>query len=104
MTQRNTEYAMLANKNTVAAIVKTLANMQGTVIERRYWSDKAKDATKRNLAFKFYDKAEADVVANKLQAALQAQGFTNTVKRTTSEANVYVYKSGAEYVRVQTLA
>jgi hypothetical protein len=95
---------MLANKNTVATIVKTLANMRGSAIERRYWSDKAKDETKRNLTFKFYDKAEANTVAVKLQAALQSQGFKNKVKRTSVEGNVYTRNYGAEYVRVQTLA
>ena len=95
---------MLADKNTVVNIVKTLANMRGTVANRRIWMDKAKDAAKRNMGFKFNSKEEADAVAAALQAALQAQGYANTVKRTTSEANVYVYGSGGEYVRVQTLA
>jgi hypothetical protein len=100
---------MLANKNTVKTLVQGMADMRATAwgrafSARRYWSDKAADDAKRNLAFKFADAAEADTVAQRLQAELAQQGYTNTVRRTTVAHNIMAYRSGAEYVRVQTLA
>ena len=96
---------MLANKQTVKELVYSMADMTGTDLDRRYWCDKAKDKTRRNLCFKFTDTNEADTVAAKLQAELTRQGYDNVVKR-TSVANTYTglyYSTGAEYIRVQAL-
>lgn len=95
---------MLANKQTVKSIVATLANMQGSRWGRRTWCDKTKiDAAQRLLVFRFFSATEADTVAQKLQAALTAQGYTNTVKRTSVESNFMTKTEGGEYVRVRVL-
>lgn len=91
---------MLANRQTVKSIVATLANMQCM----RTWCDKTKvNAAHRLLSFRFFDATEADTVAQKLQAELTAQGYTNTVKRTSVESNFMTKTEGGEYIRVRVL-
>ena len=94
---------MLATTKQVRFIVNTLANMRGDGYYRRVWADKAKDTTKRNMAFRFFDSAEADKVAEQLQMCLRAQGYTNKVKRTDCVANYTQRTDGGYYVRVQAV-
>ncbi len=94
---------MLANVKTVRGIVQTLCNLEGSGLYRRQWADKAVGATKRNMAFRFWDETEADTVAKRLQAQLTAQGYTNTVKRTDVDSDYMTRTEGGHYVRVQAL-
>jgi hypothetical protein len=91
---------MLANKDTVVNIVKALSDMRGSAYFRRIWNDKNRTGTARYLTFKFWDAAEADRVADKLQKELAAEGYTNLVKRTSVE--FWSYAGGGEYVRVKS--
>lgn len=92
---------MLANVNTVKQFVKSVANMQAQSYYRRIWQDKNKrDNTLRNVAFRFGDATEANKVAEQLTIMLFAAGYTNKVKRTSSESNWATRTSGGEYVRV----
>ena len=92
---------MQATTKQVKAIVKQLADMQADGYNRRIWADKAVDATKRNMAFRFWSSKEADTVARGLQTALTAQGYTNKVKRTTVNSDMWARTEGGEYVRVR---
>jgi hypothetical protein len=92
---------MLANVKTVKQFVKSVADMQSTGWERRIWQDRNKrDATLRNVAFRFWDSAEADAVAEQLTVMLFAAGYTNKVKRTSKQTDYISRTSGGEYVRV----
>jgi hypothetical protein len=95
---------MLANVKTVRGIVQTLCNLKGgSGWYRRQWADKAVDATKRNMAFRFWDETEADAVAKRLQVALKHKGYTNKVKRTDVGSDYMTRTEGGHYVRVQAL-
>ena len=92
---------MLANVKTVKQFVKSVADMQSTGWERRIWQDKNKrDTTLRNMAFRFWDSAEADKVAEQLTVILFAAGYTNVVKRTSKQSDYMSRTSGGEYVRI----
>jgi hypothetical protein len=92
---------MLANVKTVKQFVKSVADMQGNGWERRIWQDKNKrDTTLRNVAFRFFNKAEADSVAEQITLILFAAGYTNVVKRTSKQSDYYARSSGGEYVRI----
>ena len=92
---------MLANVKTVKQFVKSVADMTGNGWERRIWQDKNKrDATLRNMAFRFWDSAEADKVAEQLTVILFAAGYTNVVKRTSKQSDYMSRTSGGEYVRI----
>jgi hypothetical protein len=100
---------MLANVNTVKQIVKAATNMSsGYYSYRRIWQDKnKKDATLRNVAFRFWDGNEATRVANVLSNALAGQGYTNKVTRTSThdkQRDVFDRRIDSYYVRVTTLA
>lgn len=95
---------MLATKKTVRAIVQTLANLEGGALYRRQWADRAKDRTKVNMAFRFWDPQEADEVARRLQLTLKQQGYTNKVRRTSVDRSWETRAEGGEYVRVQAVA
>ena len=92
---------MQATTKQVKAIVNTLTDISGGGLYRRVWADKAVDATKRNMAFRFWSSKEADTVARGLQTALTAQGYTNKVKRTTVNSDMWARTEGGEYVRVR---
>ena len=95
---------MLANKATVKAFVDCFADMQGNGIYRRTWCDKTKVSDEqRLLTFRFWDKAEADTVAQRLQAVLNTGGWTNKVKRTSVETDWMGRSEGGEYVRVRVM-
>ena len=92
---------MLANVKTVKQFVKSVADMTGNGWERRIWQDKNKrDTTLRNMAFRFWDSAEADKVAEQLTVILFAAGYTNVVKRTSKQSDYMSRTSGGEYVRI----
>lgn len=92
---------MLANVKTVKQFVKSVADMTGNGWERRIWQDKNKrDSTLRNMAFRFWDSAEADSVAETLTVMLFAAGYTNVVKRTSKQSDYTSRTSGGEYVRI----
>jgi hypothetical protein len=57
----------------------------------------------RHLAFRLYSKAEADKLAKELEVMLFVAGYTNKVKRTTSDCDVQLRVGGGEYVRVKAL-
>jgi predicted DNA-binding WGR domain protein len=94
---------MLANVKTVRGIVQTLCNLESSGLYRRQWADKAVDATKRNMAFRFWDETEADAVAKRLQATLKRKGYKNKVKRTDVDRDYMSRTEGGHYVRVQAL-
>jgi hypothetical protein len=86
----------------VKQFVKAIANMRSNGWERRIWQDTCKaDTTKRYLAFRFWDAAEADKVASELEWYLFCMGHDNKVKRTSVGSNYASRTSGGEYVRVK---
>ena len=92
---------MLANVQTVKQFVKSVTDMRSDGWQRRIWQDKNKrNNTLRNVAFRFWDSAEADKAAEQLRVMLFASGYTNVVKRTSKDSNYYERSSGGEYVRV----
>lgn len=96
---------MLANKQFVKDTMYAMypQNFTNLGLDRRYWCDRAVDAAKRNLAFKFDTAEEARAAAEKLREHLAANGYTNRVKVTRSPAD-YVYRiAGGDYVRVQVM-
>jgi hypothetical protein len=93
---------MLANKSFVRSIVNSIADMQGNSLYRRQWCDKTSVSDEeRLLTFRFWNCTEADTVARGLQTALTAQGYTNKVKRTTVNSDMWARTEGGEYVRVR---
>ena len=66
------------------------------------YTDMAKDGS-RLVAFRLHNVAEADALAESLQVALFAAGYTNKVKRTSSEGNSMRRAWGGEYVRVRAV-
>ncbi len=65
------------------------------------FTDKCKrDESLRHVAFRLYSKAEADKLAKELEVMLFVAGYTNKVKRTSSESNMQLRVGGGEYVRV----
>ena len=95
---------MLATKKQIREIVKTLADLQGGGLYRRQWADRAKDRTRVNMAFRFWDADEADRVWRTLYVKLRGMGYTNKVHRTTVHSSWEAQTEGGEYVRVQALA
>ena len=92
---------MLANVKTVKQFVKSVADMTSNGWQRRIWQDKNKrDDTLRNVAFRFFDTAEADKVAEQLTVMLFAAGYANVVKRTSVDSDWMTRTEGGEYVRV----
>ena len=68
------------------------------------FTDKCKqDHSLRHVAFRLYSKAEADALAKELETMLFLAGYTNKVKRTSSECNWQLRVGGGEYVRVKAL-
>ena len=57
----------------------------------------------RHLTFRLYDKAEADRLARELETMLFLAGYTNKVKRTSSERDIRFRTWGGEYVRLQAV-
>ena len=92
---------MLANVKTVKQFVRSVADMKCNGWQRRIWQDKNKrDNTLRNVAFRFFDSAEADKVAEQLRVILFTAGYTNVVKRTSRDSDWMTRTEGGEYVRV----
>ena len=93
---------MLANKGFVRSIVNSIADMQGNNIYRRQWCDKTSVSDEeRLLTFRFWSCTEADTVAKRLQDTITACGYTNKVKRTTVNSDMWARTEGGEYVRVR---
>ena len=65
--------------------------------------EEGKDNGERYVAFRLYGKAEADKLAKELEVMLFVAGYTNKVKRTSSESNWANRTGGGEYVRVKAL-
>jgi len=57
----------------------------------------------RHVTFRLYDKAEADRLARELETILFLAGYTNKVKRTSSERDIRFRTWGGEYVRLQAV-
>ena len=57
----------------------------------------------RHVTFRLYDKAEADRLARELETMLFLAGYTNKVKRTSSERDIRFRTWGGEYVRLQAV-
>jgi len=57
----------------------------------------------RHLTFRLYNKAEADRLARELETMLFLAGYTNKVKRTSSERDIRFRTWGGEYVRLQAV-
>ena len=63
----------------------------------------AKDNGVRYVAFRLFNKADADRLAENLQLTLFAAGYTNKVRRTTVDSDWMTRNIGGEYVRVKAL-
>jgi hypothetical protein len=66
------------------------------------WTDKAANG-ERYVAFRLRSAADADKLAEGLQFALFAAGYTNKVKRTSKAADWTSRSDGGEYVRVKAV-
>jgi len=68
------------------------------------FTDKSKqDDGLRHVAFRLFSKREADKLAKELEVMLFVAGYTNKVKRTSSDCNWQLRVGGGEYVRVKAL-
>ena len=78
-------------------------------LRKNTWTDKGqrvsttKDNGTRYVAFRLNSAADADRLAEGLQFALFAAGYTNTVKRTSKAADWTSRSDGGEYVRVKAV-
>jgi hypothetical protein len=96
---------MLATTKTVRDFMRSMGHtFTYCSFGARTWTDvrKAKNAAanERHVAFKFYNKDEADDAAKQLQTLLTLAGFVAKVKRTTSAGDAFMRSNGGEYVRV----
>ena len=95
---------MLANKAIVKQFVKSVTDMRSDGWNRRFWADKnKKDKTLRNLAFRFFNGAEAAKVAEELSVLLFTAGYTNKVKLTSTyerRRDMFDRSVDSYYVRV----
>jgi len=96
---------MLATTKTVRDFMRSMGHtFTYDSFGARTWTDvrKAKNAAanERHVAFKFYNKDEADDAAKQLQTLLTLAGFVAKVKRTTSVGDAFMRSNGGEYVRV----
>jgi hypothetical protein len=57
----------------------------------------------RHVTFRLYNKVEADRLALELGTMLFLAGYTNKVKRTSSERDIRFRTWGGEYVRLQAV-
>ena len=92
---------MLADVQTVKQFVKGAVDMKSDGYNRRIWQDKnKKDAALRDVAFRFFNKDEANYAADFLRVMLFTAGYTNVVKRTSKASSFEERSLGGEYVRV----
>ena len=95
---------MLANVKTIKQFVKNTVDMRGDGYNRRIWQDKnKKDNTLRNLAFRFFNKADAVKLKDELEFYLFAMGYSNKVKLTSTydkKRDMWDRTADSYYVRV----
>lgn len=75
----------------------------GAYTDRGQRVSRTHDDGMRHVAFRLHDKAAADRLARELEVALFLAGYTNKVKRTSSEGDAMRRNWGGEYVRVKAL-
>lgn len=90
---------MLANTKLVRELARFYNNGNGFGYGGTFTDKSKRDESLRHVAFRFYSKARADKLAADLEFALFAAGYTNKVKRTSSNGKEY-RSYGGEYVRV----
>jgi len=95
---------MLATVQQVKGALKAAGfDLQGSMYERRTWTDKRKaknaDKRERHFAVKFGDSAEADRAAKALEELYALTGVTAKVQRTSALSDWMTRSSGGEYVR-----
>lgn len=95
---------MLAKVKVVKQFVNSVGDLKSDGWNRRVWNNKSKVAGKRNLAFRFWGRAEADAIAEQLKLMLFAAGYDNAVTRTDVGSSYERRSSGGNYVRVEALA
>lgn len=93
---------MLATTKIVRMFARYI-NMKGFGYAGTFTDKCKQDDNLRHVAFRFYSKREADALANELETMLFIAGYTNKVKRTSSECNMQLRSGGGEYVRVKAL-
>jgi len=69
-------------------------------VDKRYWSEKAADPTRRNVAFKFYTAEAAEAVAEVVRSLLIEHGYDNTVRVTHPDMDSIRRLWGGHYVQV----
>ena len=94
---------------TTKIVRKFARSINGGGFEGDTWTDRGqrvsrkRDDGMRHVAFRLHNKAAADKLAAELAALLFMTGYTNEVKRTTSEGDWMRRTQGGEYVRVKAL-
>ena len=91
---------MLISVTGLRAMALQVAYSLGLTLEKG-WTDKAADVSVRLVAWRLWNKAQADRFAAALQQQLVAGGWTNEVKRTSCVPSYASRASGGEYVRVR---
>ena len=93
---------MLATTKIVRMFARYI-NMKGFGYAGTFTDKCKQDDSLRHVAFRFYSKRESDKLAKELETMLFIAGYTNKVKRTSSECNMQLRTGGGEYVRVKAL-
>lgn len=98
---------MLANKQTIKQLMNSIVDMKGSALYRRVWADRSRgsNTTMVNMCFRFTNRIEADAAAQLLSEQLAQQGYTNCVKRTSTQSqHTFGVTWGGEYVRLTATA
>jgi hypothetical protein len=95
----NKEPTMLATTKLIRKFARAI-NGKGFGYAGTFTDKCKRDEGLRHVTFRLYDKAEADTLAKELEAMLFIAGYTNKVKRTSSERDIRFRTWGGEYVRL----
>ena len=90
---------MFLNTKQVRALAKSATPVK-TYTDRTQKGPANKNKTRRSVVYMFYNPAEADALYSQLQNTFRALQIQNTLKRTSSDSNMWTHTSGGEYVRV----
>ena len=93
---------MFATTKIVRQFARSI-NGQGFGYARTFTDKSKQDDSLRHVSFRFFSKREADKLAKELETMLFVAGYTNKVKRTSSDCNMQLRVGGGEYVRVKAL-
>ena len=92
---------MLATVKQIRAWVRSHADMRSAGgLYRREWANRSQRPGRVNMAFRFWDPAQAERVAGGLREYLRDSGYSNPVRVTSVAEDYESQTAGGEYVRV----